>query len=406
MNFESFRTLCESYKETPTQLIEVTQKAFQEKALSPDDFAKPGVFRALAESTMGFGWQDVIKKRNQNPLIQEAVGVTAFNGITGQIFFTTVMDTWNTAPRILGNRVRTIPSKLSGEKIPIPGLSSRYGFDINENEPYPDDTFGRHWIETPRSAKNGKIIRLTMESVFFDRAGFVLDSAREFARMIAESIELRIAACLAGITIKLDGKSFNGNTFKWCKPNETSATAYDTYQTTATGAGINSQTSQTLADEADVEELMLLAAAMTHPDTGQPAGYASELRELIVTPWKGRIARRIMNATEVREDTNSDNRVTISGRGIPQYEVIDSVHLYNALVNSGVSASNAQDYYFLTNLNKGIAYIQNKPIQVEEQSIMGSDKAFENDLVWSGRVTEMGTPAVLSPWHMYRSKNS
>jgi hypothetical protein len=71
-----------------------------------------------------------------------------------------------------------------------------------------------------------------------------------------------------------------------------------------------------------------------------------------------------------------------------------------------VSAANSQDYYFLTNLNKGIAYIQNKPIQVEEQSIMGSDKAFENDLVWSGRVTEMGTPAVLSPWHMYRSKNS
>ena len=45
MNFESFRTLCESYKETPTQLIEVTKQAFAEKALTPDDFGKPGVFR-------------------------------------------------------------------------------------------------------------------------------------------------------------------------------------------------------------------------------------------------------------------------------------------------------------------------------------------------------------------------
>jgi hypothetical protein len=405
MNFESFRTLCESHKETPTQLIEVTKQAFNEKALAPDDFAKPGVFRGLAESLLGFGWQDVIRKRNQNPLIQEAVSLTAFNGITNQIFFTTVMDTWNTAPRILSSRVRTIPSKLSVEKIPIPGLSSSYGYDINENEPYPEDTFGRHWIETPRSAKNGKIIRLTMEAVFFDRAGFVLESARDLARQVAESIELRIAACLAGVTISLDGKSFNGNTWKWCKPNETSATAYNTYQTTATGAGINFQTGQTLADEVDVNELFLLATAMTHPDTAQPAGFASELQELIVTPWKGREARLIMGAIEVREP-NSTTRMTIAKRSIPMYEVIESVHLYSALTNSGVSAANAKDYYFLTNLNKGIAYIQNNPINVEQQSIAGSDKAFENDLVWSGRVTEMGQAAVMSPWHLYGSRNS
>lgn len=338
--------------------------------------------------------------------MQEATGVTSFNGITGQIFFTTVMDTWSTAPRILGSRVRTIPSKLSGEKIPIPGLSTRYGYDINEGEPYPEDGIARHWIETPRSANSGKILRLTMQAVFFDRAGFVLDTARDFTRMIAESIELRLAACLAGISITLDGKSFDGNTWKWTKPTETSATAYNTYQTSATGAGINSQTGQTLADETDVEDLQLLAAAMLHPDTGQPAGFSQELKELIVTPWRGRVARRIMNATEVREDSNSDNRVTISGRGIPQYEVVESVHLYNALLNSGISAANAQDYYFLTNLNKGLAYIQNNKLDVLEQAVTGSDKMFENDLVWSGRVTEMGQAAVLSPWHLYRSKNS
>lgn len=400
------RTLREQHG--PEAVATKVSEALVAKKLLPDEVN----FRGLAEAFIGPDWADQVKRHRANVAngrtveLKEAVGVTAFYGITGQIFFTTVMETWSTAPRVLGSRVRTIPSKLSGEKIPIPGLSARFGYDINEGEPIPEDTFGRHWVETPRSAKSGKIIRLTMESVFFDRAGIVLESARDFTRMLAESQELRIAACLAGISITLDGKTFNGNTWKWTKPNESSATAYNTYQTSATGAGINSQTSQTLADETDVEDLQLLAAAMLHPDTNQPAGFSQELKELIVTPWRGRIARRIMNATEIREDTNSDNRVTISGRGIPQYDVVESVHLYNALLNSGISAANAQDYYFLTNLNKGIAYIQNKPLQVEEQSVTGSDKMFENDLVWSGRVTEMGQAAVLSPWHLYRSKNA
>lgn len=398
------RTLREQHG--PEAVATKFTEALETKKLLPDDVS----FRGLAEALIGPDWADQFKRYNKalakGVVLQEATGVTSFNGITGQIFFTTVMDTWSTAPRILGSRVRTIPSKLSGEKIPIPGLSTRYGYDINEGEPYPEDGIARHWIETPRSANSGKILRLTMQAVFFDRAGFVLDTARDFTRMIAESIELRLAACLAGISITLDGKSFDGNTWKWTKPTETSATAYNTYQTSATGAGINSQTGQTLADETDVEDLQLLAAAMLHPDTGQPAGFSQELKELIVTPWRGRVARRIMNATEVREDSNSDNRVTISGRGIPQYEVVESVHLYNALLNSGISAANAQDYYFLTNLNKGLAYIQNNKLDVLEQAVTGSDKMFENDLVWSGRVTEMGQAAVLSPWHLYRSKNS
>lgn len=401
------RTLREQHG--PEAVGKVISEALETKKLLPDEVN----FRGLAESMIGPDWVDRVKRhrdsiaKGRQVELQEATGVTAYYGITGQIFFTTVMETWKTAKRVLGSRVRVVPSKLSGEKIPIPGLSTRYGYDINEGEPYPEDSVSRHWIETPRTANSGKILRLTMQAVFFDRAGFVLDSAREFTRMLAESIELRIAACLAGISIKLDGKSFDGNTWKWTKPTETSATAYNTYQTTATGTfGINSQTGQTLADETDVEDLMLLAAAMLHPDTAQPGGFSDDLQELIVTPWRGRVARRIMNATEVREDTNSDNRVTISGRGIPQYDVVESVHLYNALLNSGISAANAQDYYFLTNLNKGIAYIQNKPLQVEEQSATGSDKMFEQDLVWSGRVTEMGQAAVLSPWHLYRSKNS
>lgn len=401
MNYESLRSLCEQH--TPDVVTKTVTEALATGKLKPEDIS----LRGLAEATVGPNWaKELISSVHQGKTLTEAVDVSAFNGITGQIYFTKVMDGFNTANRVLASRIPKTRSKLSGEKIPIPGLSARYGYDLNAGEPFPEDVFGRHWIETPRSAYSGKIIRLAWQTVFFDQANIVLRGATDIGRMLAESIEIRLAAALAGISITLDGKTFNGNTFKWCQPDETSATAYDTYQTTANGAGINAQTGVTLADETSVEALYLLAAAMRHPDTNQPAGYANDLKQLVVTPWKGRVARRIMNATEIRELSNSDDRETISGRGIPQYDVVESVHLYNALVDSGVSAVNAKEYFFLTDLAQGLTYIENQPLQVEQQSLMGSDKAFENNFVWSGRAWEMGQAAVMSPWHLYRSINS
>lgn len=400
MNYESLRTLCEQH--SPEVVTKTVTEALATKKLKPEEVS----FRGLAEATVGPNWQKELQSYQMTRrALSEAVDVTAFNGITGQIFFTTVMDGFSTAARVLSTRVRTIPSKLSSEKIPIPGLSARYGYDLNYGESFPEDTFGRHWIETPRSAESGKIIRLSWQAVFFDQVGFVLSGARDIGRMIAESIELRLAAALAGVSIKLDGKTFNGNTWKWCKPAETSATAYNTYSTTTSGGYplINQKSGVTLADETDIEALMLLAAGATHPDTGQPAGYADELKTIVCNPWNERRVRRIMDATEVRENSNTDDRVTIAGRGVPQYEVVSSVHLYSALVNSGISATNSKEYFHLCNLEKGLAYIQNQPITVEQQPGLGSDKAFENNLVWSGRAWEMGQAAVMSPWHLYQS---
>lgn len=400
MNHESLRTLYES--QGSEVLVETVAKAIEEKKMRPEDVD----LLAIAETTIGPNWiKELQHYQSKGRPISEAVDVTAFNGITGQIYFTTVKEAFSTAPQELRSRVRVLPSDLSGEKIPIPGLSARYGYDIHAGERFPEDNFGRHWIETPRSAKSGKIISLTFEAVRFGQVGFALQGARDIGRMLGESIELRLAACLAGVDITLDGKTFDGNPFKWCKPNESSATAYDTYQTTDTGAGVNKATGVTLADETDIEDLFLLATAMKNPDTQQPAGYAAELRQIVCTPWNARRVRRIMNATEVRENSNSDDRVTIAGRGIRGYDIVESIHLYNALINSGVSTANAAEHFYLTNLDMAMYYIQNEPLRVEEQPALG-DAAFDQHLVWRGRAWEMGAPAVVSPWHMYQSINA
>jgi hypothetical protein len=403
-NFESLRTLCEQYKENPSAIKETVGEAFKTGKLKESDVS----FRALAEAAVGPNWaEELVHYQETGRTLSEAVDVTAFNGITGQIYFNSTMDGWNTAPQELSAIVKTIPTKLSGEKIPGQGLSSRYGYDLNPQEAFPEDTFGRHWIETGRSAKSGKIISLDFESVYFDKVGFVLDSARDVGRMLRESKELRIAACMAGVTITLDGKSFNGNTWKWTKPNETSATAYNTYQTTATGAGINQKTSVTFADETNIEDLRLLAVAMTHPDTGQPMTVSQELDTVISNPWLDMKMRKVLGATQVRETTNSSNRNTYSEAGVSvyPYKLVTSIHYYNALINSGISAANAQNYFQLCNPEKAFVYMENMPLTIQEQPAFG-DAAFQNDLVWRGRAKEMGQAAVRSPWHTYQSKNS
>ena len=208
------------------------------------------------------------------------------------------------------------------------------------------------------------------------------------------------------MTVTLDGKSFNGNNWKWCKPNESSSTAYDTYQTTATGAGINKKTGVTFADETDIEQLYFLAAKMTHPDDSRlPLGVADELDTIVCTPFNARRIQRAINATEVRENSNSDDRVTIAGRAIANYNVIPSIQLYAALIDSGVSAANAAEHFYLCNLNRGLAYVENEPFQTRIVDMMGMD-AVERDIVWAGRVKEVGQAVVMSPWHLYQSINA
>jgi len=403
-NFESLRTLCEQYRENPTVIKETVGEALKSGKLKDSDIS----FRGLAEAAVGPNWaEELAHYQTTGKTLSEAVDVTAFNGITGQIYFNSTMEGWATAPQELSSIVKQVDSKLSGEKIPGAGLTSRFGYDINPGEALPEDAFGRHWIETGRSAKSGKIISLDFESVFFDKVGFVLDSARDVGRMLRESKEIRIAAVIAGVTITLDGKSFNGNTWKWTKPNETSATAYNTYQTTATGAGINQKTGVTFADETNIEDLRLLAVAMTHPDTGQPMTVSQELDTIITNPWLDMKMRKVLNGNMVRETTNSSNRNTYSEPGISvyPYKQVTSIHYYQALTNSGISAANAQNYFQLCNPMKAFCYVQNVPLTVQEQPALG-DKAFEQMLVWRGRAYEMGQAAVLSPWHTYQSKNS
>ena len=404
-NFESLRTLCEQYRENPAVVKDKVGQSLKDGKIKDADIS----FRALAEAAVGPNWAEELSNYQQTGrALSEAVDVTAFNGITGQIYFNSTMDGWNTAPQELSSIVKTIPSKLSGEKIPGAGLSSRFGYDINPGESLPEDSFGRHWIETGRSAKSGKIISLDFESVFYDKVGFVLDSARDVGRMLRESKEIRIGAVMAGVTVTLDGKSFNGNTWKWTKPNETSATAYNTYQTTASGAGINQKTSVSFADETNIEDLRLLAVAMTHPDTGQPMTVSQELDTIIANPWLDMKMRKVLGAGQVRTQAASSatiNTYSDAGIAIYPYKLVTSIHYYTALTNSGISAANAKDYFQLCNPMKAFAYVENVPLTVQEQPALG-DKAFEQMLAWRGRVYEMGQAAVLSPWHTYQSKNS
>lgn len=406
MNYESLKTLCESH--SPEVVEQKLGEALDTGKLSARELVSG--LRPLAEALLGPNPEKKLRQACAAGVntIQENMSVTAWNGITGQIFFNQVKQGLALAPNLLSSRVRTISSTLSGEKIPMPGLTSRYGYGIAEGESAPRDSFGRHFFETPPTVKSMKMLELTWESVYYNRAFSVLDAAQDFGRSLQFGKEKRIAACLGGVDITLDGKTFSGNNFKWCKPTESSSTAYNTYSLVSTGGyfGINKKTGVTFADETDIENLYFLAAKMTHPDDSRlPLGVADELDTIVCTPFNLRRINRALNATEVREDSNSDNRVTIAGRGIRNYNVISSIQLYTALVDSGISAANAAEHFYLCNLGQAFGYVENVPFETKTIDMLGIYAA-ERDLVWAGRVKEVGQAVVMSPWHTYQSINA
>lgn len=404
MNHESLKTLCENY--SPQVVEEKLSEALKTGQLD----GRTLNLRLFAESLLGPNAKDLLVRGTAGSAqtMQESQSITAFNGITGQIFFNQVTKGLTLAPNDFTSRVRTVQSRLSGEKIPMPGLTTRYGYNILEGEKAPRDSFGRHFFETPPTVKSMKMIELTWESVYYNRAFSTMDEAMDYGRSMQLGKEKRLAACLAGVSVTLDGHTFNGNNWKWCKPSESSSTAYDTYSTTGSGGhpGINKKSGVTFADETDIEALYFLAAKMTHPDDSRlPLGVANELDTIVCTPFNARRILRAVNATEVREETNSNDRVTIAGRGIQNYNVISSIQLYAALIDSGVSASNAAEHFYLCNLNRGLAYVENEPFETKVVDMLGQD-AVERDIVWAGRVKEVGQAVVMSPWHLYQSINA
>ncbi len=318
--------------------------------------------------------------RNFAPLLEAGpIDHATFSNITGQIFFTSTLESFD-QPELIGSRVtRTVPTDLQEEeKIPGISLPGDEAEAIGANQPYPEVGVSEEWVMTPEKVKRGYILSLSKEAVFGDRTGLLLDRANKGAEMMGLNKEKRILDAVLGIDTLY---------------RRNDGAAQGTYGNTHTDGDFDNLETATLEDWTDIEAALLLFDAITDPNTAEPIMIGS--KQVIVPTALLFTAQRILGATEVREITNS-NTTTLSPNPInATYELLS-----NQYVKDRTSSATQ---WFIGDFARGFTYRENWPITTEEER-EGGPRAFSHDTVARFKVTEKGVPAAEEIRYAVRGK--
>lgn len=410
MHGQNLRQLYESLG--PVEFATRLQEAFREGHLDVKDFSLLETARACC----GHDWVSRLNPRNLGryssaSLLEagEGVDVTAFSAITGQIVYTRIHQGWDQAGEISDQLFETVPTMFDGERVPGIGKIVSEGESIRPGMPYPEAGFGQQYWDTPATAKHGMIVSVDKETIFFDRTSLIVKRAGEIGERLRMNKEVRCLAVLAGVTVQEGNETFVGNNHKW------NGTSYNTYATGANAIGINSLGSMPLVDYTSLEQAYLLAAVMNDPDTGRPIRIKPD--RLVVMPMKLATAQRIMTATELRSTfpayqasaSAPGNVQMVGGNPIspmfPNMQVVSSPLLYQIIVASGVAASAAKDWWFVTQKGKAFEYRENWPLTTV-QAPPNNTAEFERDVVLRWKSSERGVPWSSDPRYTYKLYNA
>ncbi|QGJ71060.1 Hypothetical protein PBC10988_27630 [Planctomycetales bacterium 10988] len=382
MNYRELRRMYEL--EGPSQTLNRLGECFQQRHLRPEDFS----VRTLAEALIPDGREWVLnldprRKASVALLESEAVDVSAFRNITGQLLHSKIMEGYQQEVFAASRLVETIPTRLDGEKIPGVESLADIAETVDPGMPFPHVGFSEDYVETPQTDKRGLICSVTQEAIYFDRTGLIYRQAFQVGEVLGLNKEKRILDCLLGVT----------NPYNW------KGTQYDTYQDTS--PWVNTLDENALADWTNVDASEQLFAEMIDPASGEPV--LAMPNTLLVMPAKSNVARNIVHAVEVRMgDGSSGSTQTLATSPLTSYQIVSSRLAYHRLVESGVNADLAKGYWYHGDFRRAFAYMENWPITITQAPPQHHD-AFERDIVLQVKASERGAIAVLDPRYVVRN---
>jgi len=275
------------YREYQTDAVrtcEYLSEAASAGEIKINDLSLRGLFEAVVEDGREIlDRMDPSKKSSSMRLVEaaNAVDLSAFSNITGQIIFGEIKKEYALATMIADMLCRTRPSPFPyGEKVPGIGGLGDIAEIVDEGKEYPTVGMNEEYIEYPRPQKRGFIVPVTREALVFDRTGLVAERAGKGAKWLGLNKEKRVLDNVFGVT----------NSYK------RNGTATNTYLTS--GAYINNQ-ANSLVDWTDIENAELLFDAMTDPNTGEPLGWQGRMTLIVPSALK-MTAYRISHATDIR----------------------------------------------------------------------------------------------------------
>lgn len=309
----------------------------------------------------------------------EALGMSSFTKITGNIIYNHALDGWN-KPELIGDElVTTMPSSLTQEEIPGVSNFGDIGDVVPEHGDFPMYGLSESSIKLPKPEKRGGQVALTKEIVFFDRLGQVVTRAHQLSEGLAINKEKRILDAVFGVT----------NTY----------TRNDVSENTYTASGvINTKTSNGMVDWKNVDAAEQLFSDMVDPDTGEPI--VTTPNTLIVPLGLLHTAKQILNATEVMRNTpfpdgSSDNPdfVTRAPNTLRNYKIMSNQYVKARLGNSTT--------WFIGDPKRAFVYVENWPMIVDENPIGSSE--WRRDIVAGWKVSERGAIGVYERRHMVKN---
>jgi hypothetical protein len=351
--------------------------------LKPEDFS----IRELAEVTVG-----PERLRQMDPryggveLLEagEAVDVTAFANITGQVIRSKVLEGYTQEAFAVSKLVDTIPTRLDGERIPGIGRVRDEIAEVRPGMPYPSLGFAEDYIETPQTTKRGFIVPVTKEAIFFDRTHLILQRAAEVGEILGLNKEKRLIDLLIGVT----------NNYKW------KDTSYNTYYTAAEAGPWANVIDEELVDWTDVDAAEQLLAEILDPNTGEPVLVSATT--VLVMPAYRHAAHRVFNAAEITYTATGAETATTAANPLGNYRVVESRLAYRLITASGVAAASAKKWWFIGDFKKAFAYMENWPITIA-QSPPNSEAEFNQDIVLRFKASERGAAAVINPRYVVKS---
>jgi hypothetical protein len=371
----------------PDKTVRHLQEALEQGHLQPEDFS----IRELAEATLSGERVRQMDPRNGGAALLEAgeaVDVTAFSNITGQVIRSKILQAYQQEAFVVSRLVSTIPTLLDGERIAGIGRISDEAVEVAPGMPYTSLGFGEDYIDTPQTAKHGFIVPVTREAIFFDRTHLILQRAAEVGEVLGLNKEKRLIDLAIGAT----------NNYKW------RGASYNTYSSAGTGAAPDGSwinvTDQELVDWTDIDAAEQLFADILDPNTGEPV--LIQATTVLVMPAYRYAAHRVLNATEVTQTTAGETITTYSTNPLAHYRVAESRLAYRRIIASGQTAAAARKCWFIGDFKRAFAYMENWPITVT-QSPMHGEAEFSQDIVVRYKASERGAAAVINPRYVVKS---
>ena len=343
----------------------------------------------------------------------DAVDSSMFMGVTGQLLITKILERFQAEEFVATAKIPTFPSPLMQERWPGIGMPKDPGKNVlrvGENKPYPTVGFGEEYVETPLTIKEGLIIPVSKEAIYFDRTALVTKRAEKEALgcMIGgttDPVLFTEKRAFDSAPVSLD--AYQSVTGLGDYAATAAAGLYThqlaTNQATRAYPFVNEVPNLPLVDYTTLRTAIKYFDNIVDPNTGEPIVvgkpfvFATENRKLdLYQVFKAESLAKIT----VQGVNTAGSILTIGPNPVKEvgpYDYTTSRQLRAQMVAQlGVTGDQADQIWFHGDIGEAIQYVENWPITVV-QAPANSEAEFTQDIVLRWKASRRGRYAWQNP---------